>query len=369
MQSSKEMEEAGGPIRLTLLTEGDPGRRTGGFLYQQRLVAAASNHGARVDFVSIPRRSFALQIAEIRQRLARLLDGDLLLIDSIVAGAASPWLRRIQRTRPVLAIVHQQPGGVDPGGLGSALRRRLDLQVYRRADGVVPVSDWLAAQLVRAGVDGARIAPIPPGRPTLQFGQSVTSLRQGRMASALCVSNWYRNKGIGLVLEAVAKLRPNLVTLHLVGDPSVDPRYGEALLKRIALDDLQRRVVVHGSLPSDRVGALLNGADLLVHGSRHEAYGSAIAEAMTAGLSVVAFAVDNIPYLVRHGIDGFVLNYPDIPGMSAAIAVLATDLQRRKQMAEMAKNRAMSWPSWEETADRFFSLARGLAERYAEIRR
>jgi glycosyltransferase involved in cell wall biosynthesis len=189
------------------------------------------------------------------------------------------------------------------------------------------------------------------------------------MASAFCVSNWYPNKGIDLVLEAVAKLRPNLVTLHLVGDPMVDPRYGQTLLRRIAMGDLQRRVVVHGSLPFDRVGALLNGADLLVHGSRHEAYGSAIAEAMAAGLPVVAFDVDNIPYLVRHGIDGFLLGYADIPAMSAGIAVLGTDLQRRKQMAEMARTRAMSWPTWDEAAGRFFSLARELAERYAEIRR
>ena len=65
------MAEAGAPLRVTLLTEGDPGQLTGGYLYQQRMAAAAPAQKCALNFVSLPPRSFLLSLAAGQQSLGR----------------------------------------------------------------------------------------------------------------------------------------------------------------------------------------------------------------------------------------------------------------------------------------------------------
>ncbi|MGZ4533787.1 MAG: hypothetical protein ACXVXP_15755, partial [Mycobacteriaceae bacterium] len=47
-------------LRVALITLGDPGRLTGGYLYHRRMAALAPEFGAAVEFVSVPQRAFPL---------------------------------------------------------------------------------------------------------------------------------------------------------------------------------------------------------------------------------------------------------------------------------------------------------------------
>ena len=347
-------------IHVKLVTLGDPTQLSGGYLYHQRMAAAAPTHGAQLGFVSIPRRAFPLALAASRTLLRRLGPTDAVLIDSIVAALAAPWLRRLGRTTPVVAVVHQEPGGVDAAPWRSAIQRRLDLSAYRRVTTIIVVSDFLANELRIQRIDGSRITVVPPGRDAAQQQPVVPAgdLRAGRAVAAICVSNWTRNKGVHWLLEATAVLNPATVTLHLVGDTAVDPTYSRAIRARIARDDLRKRVVVHGRVPPAQVAGMLDAADLMVHPSRHESYGGACAEAMAAGLPVIASRVDNLPYLIRDGIDGILVPPGDVPRLAAAIAVVANDAARRNQMGASARSRAMAWPTWNQSADRFYQTIR-----------
>jgi glycosyltransferase involved in cell wall biosynthesis len=170
------------------------------------------------------------------------------------------------------------------------------------------------------------------------------------------VSNWRRNKGIHLLLRALARLSPEIATLHLVGDTNAEPAYTRRLRAFIARNDLVQRVVVHGSVSAIRVGELLADADLFVQASRHEAYGMAVAEAMAAGLPVIAFRVDNLPYLVRDGVDGMLLPYGDVLALAAAIKRLAEAAEHRGELGRSARSRAMTFPTWADSADRFYGV-------------
>ncbi len=350
------------PLRLVLLTQGDPGRLTGGYLYQQRMAEAAPLHDARIQVVSVGERVLPLQARAVGRLLAGV-QADALLVDSIVAAAAARALASPRRQLPVIAVVHQQPGGVEASIRLRALRRSRDLALYRRAGRVVAVSDWLSDKLVGDGVSPARIVVVPPGRePPGRVIAPAPELRRGRRAALICVSNWVRNKRIDLALDAVSRLAPELATLHLVGDQNADRRYAAQLRRRIARDDLRDRVVVHGRLPPPEVATLLAGADVLVHPSRHESYGQAVAEGMAAGVPVVAFAIDNLPYLVRDGIDGKLVAFGDISAMASAITELILDHGRRETMRANARSRAAGFPTWADSADRFFAAIRS-AER------
>src|SRR5918997_2133049 len=116
--------------RVSLVTLGDPGTQTGGYLYHRRLADAAPRHGAEMSFVSFPERPFPLPAWSGRSVMARASNADAVVIDSIAAAFAAPWLGRA--ARPVIGMLHQPPGGIDHGPVRAWLQGWLDRRAYAR---------------------------------------------------------------------------------------------------------------------------------------------------------------------------------------------------------------------------------------------
>ena len=96
---------------VSLLTLGCPEQLSGGYLYHCRLAELAGDHDAEVEFVPVRLWPDPFTLAH----------GDVLLVDSIAAWLVAPWAQRAaNRRRPLAAILHQPPGGID----NSAARRR-----------------------------------------------------------------------------------------------------------------------------------------------------------------------------------------------------------------------------------------------------
>lgn len=349
---------------LCLVTLGDPRRLTGGYLYHLRMAQAAERHGARIVFVSFPERRFPLPaLAAPRvMRRARRLGVRAILLDSIAAAFAGPWLLAASPAVPVIAVLHQPPGGVDHGRGRTSLQAPLDRLAYRRARLLLVASKRLAAQLAAAGVDPERIRVVPPGRDVAAASTAARDLRRGRRAALLCVANWVRHKGILELLEAIACLPPETATLHLAGDAEVDPAYAARVRRRLAEPDLSTRVVVHGALPREGVAALYACADVFVLPGLRETYGTVFGEAMAFGLPVVGWRAGNLPYLADDGHQGLLVPPGDVRGLSRALERLATDPPLRARLGNAARRRAQARPTWEQSADLFFAAIRSALE-------
>ena len=119
--------------RVTLLTLGDPGRITGGYLFHRRLAERAPDHGAEMRFVSIPDVPLpwatAAGPAWLLARATR--NADVLVLDSIAASAAAPWLGLVKA--PVVGMLHQPPGGIDAPRIQRRFRTPFDRHAYRPA--------------------------------------------------------------------------------------------------------------------------------------------------------------------------------------------------------------------------------------------
>src|ERR1700693_1029336 len=94
-----------------LLTLGDPGRLTGGYLYHRRLAELAPRHHARLDFVSFPDRPFPLALldAPSAMRQVRKTSADVIVLDSIAAAFCGPWFALQPPPLPVVGMLHQPP--------------------------------------------------------------------------------------------------------------------------------------------------------------------------------------------------------------------------------------------------------------------
>lgn len=348
-----------------LVTLGDPGRLTGGYLYHQRIAERALRHNARIIFVSF--RDYPFPLATVTAptvlRQVRSAGAQAIVLDSIAAAFLGPWLTLAPTSLPVLGMLHQPPGGIDHGPPRSVVQAGLDRLAYRRAHCLMVASDSLADQMQRQGWPQHRLVVVPPGRDiTAAVEIPAADLRQGRRCALLCVGNWVERKGIMELLEAVAQLPASAATLHLAGDSDAQPAYGRRVRLRLAQPDLADRVIVHGPLSRDGVASLYAATDAFVLPSIREPYGTVYGEAMAFGLPVVGWCAGNLPYLASNEREGLLLPTGDVRGLSRALARLADDEALRRSMGEAARQRAQGRPTWDESAARFFATLRRVVE-------
>ncbi|MBL7647561.1 MAG: glycosyltransferase family 4 protein [Candidatus Hydrogenedentes bacterium] len=156
---------------------------------------------------------------------------------------------------------------------------------------------------------------------------------------ALFVGRMLKRKGIDTVLEGVGPLLEE-ENLHLayVGEWGYAPEHffsGEAMLQQSMLDEIKARgwgARVHFLGRRGDVPRLMASSDVLVHPARIEGFGLVLAEAMAAGLPVVASHVEGIPEVLE-GTDSILVP----PDDAAAVrdGVLAT-LTRTPEAAQRA---------------------------------
>jgi glycosyltransferase involved in cell wall biosynthesis len=346
-------------LRLALLTLGDPNRLTGGHRYNAMMAAAAPLHGAAIRSRSLPPGAWdhgALAAAVAVHGAARGVDG--LLLDSLVAAPAAPWIARA--AAPVVSVVHQAPGGVDHGRARSMVQRALDLAAYRRSAGVIVSSDGLAETLLGARVPAELIRVVPPGCDVPAADGAPLDLRRGRLAAVLCVANWSPSKGIIELLDAFATLPEPAATLWLVGAEGDDRPYAARVRRRVGCSDLSERVVVCGARPIENVGRMYRSADVFALCSFADVYGTAWTEAIAAGLPVVGWKTANLPRLVEDGREGLLAEPGDQRALASALRVITSDAVTRERLASGARRRAKTLPKWRASTSAFFGSVREL---------
>ena len=192
----------------------------------------------------------------------------------------------------------------------------------------------------------APLAPWPPGEAERFRAREGIPLR-GPMA--VCVSNFFRYKGHGDLVEAASRVARDLPTLTfvLIGREAGSLEETRARARELGVLDRFRFTGLRSDVPD-----FLRAADLFVHPSHQEGFSNAILEGMAAGLPVVACAVGGNPEAVVDGETGRLVPPRDPNRLAAAILEIAGDPDRGKRYGEAGRQRAQER----------FSLLRMVAE-------
>jgi glycosyltransferase involved in cell wall biosynthesis len=153
----------------------------------------------------------------------------------------------------------------------------------------------------------------------------------------------------------VARLPNELLTLHMVGESAGPGRYMARVRRRLTEPDLAGRVVVHGVVSAALVAQMYRHVDVFVLPSFEEPYGTVWGEAMAAGVPVVGWHAGNLPFLADHEREGLLVAVGDVPALSQALERMALHPELRSAMGRAARERAATRPTWDETADLFFT--------------
>ncbi|MBM3316553.1 MAG: glycosyltransferase [Candidatus Eisenbacteria bacterium] len=277
------------------------------------------------------------------------------------AGGGDPLaiiaaVRVLRRARPELIAAHEARGW----GLAAAARAlagsTVPLVYHRRIDrplGRAPGSRWKAARTVRfvcvseaiagilaaSGVPAERLRVVHSGTPGFarvagardeivrEFGFSPGAILLGSVGGLL------PHKGHALLVDAFARVAATepRAALLVVGD---GPER-RSLHRRAAALGLGERVALAGERAD--VGRLMSALDLFVHPSLTEGLGTAILDAFSLRLPVVAARAGGIPEMVRPGETGWLVEPGDPAALAAGIAAALRERERAATMAEAAE--------------------------------
>ena len=193
--------------------------------------------------------------------------------------------------------------------------------------------------LVRAiptGIEVAAIRALDPIDPRPLAGWPADALVVGGLGRLA------PEKSVDLLVEAFAEVAGGESSARLLlvgGGPS------EASLRaRIAQPDLAGRVHLTGLRPHLEALALIKGVDLLATASRTETQGLVLAEALAAGVPVVALAGPGVADSVRHQLDGLIVSAEPAAerrtALAGAVRELVRDSEQRARLAAAARDGA-----------------------------
>lgn len=164
--------------------------------------------------------------------------------------------------------------------------------------------------------------------------------RQSAAAELLFLGRLHEQKGVDILLEAVALIRDANQPAHLTIAGSGSPEYESQLRDQITRLKISDRVTFVGSVAGDAKRSLFQGADIFVHPSRHDNFAITLVEAVANGTPVVTTqAVDTWPDIQSAG--GIVIEESAPQSLARAITPLLADPTNRKTRGQSARNWVM----------------------------
>ncbi len=344
-------------MRIGLVVYGDLDPRSGGYLYDRRLVEGLRARGDCVEVISLPETGYARSFGHtLSKRLKRELDGsfDLLLQDELCHPSLVGLNRRIDREFPIVSIVHHLRASEVSGA-----RRRLAGAVERAylstVDAVICNSRPTRAAVARL-TDAPGIIAWPGGdrfdhHPT---DGEIEARAHTDSFEVIFVGNLIPRKGLDSLVRGLACADCDW-HLTVVGGTS-DPAYASELRDLVARNDLGDHIEFPGRLEDDELADRLEAAHLLAVPSTHEGFGIVYLEGMAFGLPALATTAGGASDLVTEGETGYLVAPGDDRTISRAIETLATDRERLAAMSLAARRRFERHPTWDEMGGRIRSF-------------
>jgi len=232
--------------------------------------------------------------------------------------------------KPFVVTLH---GSGSAGGFSDVelARKRPGLvrMLFRRASGVICVSETVAAALRTAGIE---VVVIPNG---VRIPDEVGA--PAEPPEVLYVGRLSPEKNVDTLVDAVGDL--GLVVA------------GDGPLRHLVPDAL-------GAVPHAEVERLLERATVVVAPCEREGFGLAAAEAMAFGRPVVAAAGGALLELVADEETGLLVPPRDAQALRAAVQRLLADAGLRERLGAEARTRARERFGWDAVIDRTLAVYR-----------
>ena len=340
-------------MKIGLLINGSLDTISGGYYYDRRLVSSLQEAGHQMQVFSIPRRSYAANLAGSRSY--RLPVGlDLLLQDELAHPALIPANRR-PHPYPLISLVHHLRSSEERPGWLNLCYRLVERSYLRSLDGFI-FNSRTTRQAVQAlvGDRAASVIAYPPCdhfSPGLSQAAVTGRARQAAPLRLLFLGNVIPRKGLHTLLLAISGLPVHSVSLDVAGSLKADPGYARRVMRQAAGLAQRAAITFHGILADASLQKKLEQAHVMVVPSSYEGFGIVYLEGMAFGLPAIGTSAGAASEVITPAENGYLIRPGDAVSLAAHLMTLLVD---RSLLAQLSLNALESYrrqPPWQQTAE------------------
>ena len=201
----------------------------------------------------------------------------------------------------------------------------------RLADAILCASAFTRQSLIETGVGAEKIFVEPYGVDQSVFAPSAEKFSN---FSVIWASSYTQTKGIGYLLEALARGPVPGIELVLAGYP-----YGT---DAVALYEDRVRVRRLGHISRQELGQVMRRCHVHVFPTLLDGFGRNIIEAMASGLPVITTPNCAGPDLIEDGVTGFIVPIRDVDAICERLMWINDHPQEAIEMGRRARSRVAS---------------------------
>jgi glycosyltransferase involved in cell wall biosynthesis len=277
--------------------------------------------------------------------LRKLKQYDLVLFNSANCFYFIPliWLMRLCGRK--VGVIHHHFMYMEKTGLRRPYYYLQEMFFLRAASVLLlpsPYMDYLCRKLFPKKPIYYWQIPFEPKQPALKMNPQPGNL--------LYIGTIEPRKGLTYLLDAMVLLKRRGVecSLKIVGK-TVRQWYRDALDQTIEREQL--KVEFTGFLTNEGLDRVTSEADIFAFPSQLEGYGMVICESMVNGTPVVCFNNSAMPYTVKDGVNGALVENQNVVAFADAIERITRDRTYRQELSDGALQTASGFM----TNSRFFT--------------
>lgn len=278
-------------MKIGLLIYGDINQKTGGYLYDRKLINQIETEGQEVEIISILKKNYLRNIEDnFRDLLSeKLLNSkfDVLLQDELCHPSLF-HLNEIlaeETDYPLIFIVHNLSYLTERKVWKSKMHKYFEKIYLQTLDGFVFNSKQTKNSVERIIGDTSNVVATP-GRDHINTKYPKHSVREGNELRILFAGNILPNKVLDMLIKTIEKNKGTSLTI--AGNENMNIEYTDEIKKLIDNLSLNHRVEMNGLCGQEELRELYHVCDLLVVPSYYEGYGIVFNEAMGHGLPIIA---------------------------------------------------------------------------------
>jgi glycosyltransferase involved in cell wall biosynthesis len=346
--------------QLTFIVPGDPGQRTGGYLFDARIVSELRTGGWQVRQIGLEGR-FPMPDKLAEQSMSAALadqdDDALVVIDGLALGGLGEAVALHAQRLRVIGLIHHPLA--DETGLPPDQRQHFlasEAEALAHCRKIIVTSSFTADRLrklalsqrpaivIEPGVDRAQTAPIAAARANSGIEPDHEHL--------LCVASLTPRKGQDLLLAALEELDGSTWRCRLSGSDQRDRMFALELRQAVQKSQLEHQIEITGERNPEQLASDYQWASVLVLPSHYEGYGMVVTEALSRGLPLIATTggalIDTVPPEVS-------LRIPpgDRIALAEALKRWLGEPELRQRLTRAAMDYRQRLPCWRQAGQRF----------------
>ena len=342
-------------MKIGFIIYGDINSVSGGYLYDRKLISFLEQQGDTVKIISLPQRSYCeYALKNISPKFMLNEKFDILIEDELIHPSIFRTNHVLKKNYhfPIISLVHLFSSHVPKPYYNKLLNQFIEKKFLQSIDGLILNSQSTLNQAHRLlkGKLPPHIVAVPAGNnfQIEKYPFDKTPKASGHL-NILYVGNIIKQKGLDVVVRALANLKSQNFKLTIAGRTDMEPKFVKYIYKLINKLDLYNQIIFTGPLQEKQLVETYRLNDVLVLPSNNEAYGIVYIEALGFGLPVIGTTKGGAREIINHGVNGYLIEPNDSIKLAEYLSILQMDQNLLNKLSKNSLHSYQHHPTWNDT--------------------